>query len=112
MDDTFNVTCTAVWAAGPTFFTVTTGRSGAAVAIVGPNAGNLVNFQVIRNGQPTAQIVITQGTNPFVVGDTFEFDTSFDYSEYRGSLAAPDCIYGAPGRSATAATTTYTFTLE
>jgi hypothetical protein len=111
MNDTFKVKCTGAGATGARF-TATTDRSGTGTALVGPAAGNSVTLKVELNGKATATLVITQGTTAFVVGDEFEFNSKYNYDEYRGSLAAPDCVYGLPGRSAATTIKRYTFKVE
>ncbi|MDR2643903.1 MAG: hypothetical protein LBC74_14060, partial [Planctomycetaceae bacterium] len=59
-------------------------------------------------------ISIKEGTFLFELGDKFEFCTEYDYTEYRGSLAAPDWFLpGIKGRTpASNLTTDTSFTLE
>jgi hypothetical protein len=57
------------------------------------------------------EITVTQGAIPFRIADTFTFTTAFNYDEYRGSLAAPDCM-SFPGRSAATMSAPYALTLE
>jgi hypothetical protein len=46
----------------------------------------------LLNNDKTVTISIKSGTKKFKIDDTFAFDTSFNYDEYRGSLAEPDCM--------------------
>jgi len=113
--DDFTVTCTAVDPNGQATFVLTSGRSGGNEGILCAAQGSTLTLhaQVQQQAlETTATVRLEQGSNPFVVGDAFSFSTSFDYSEYRGSLASPDCLHWAPGRSRATIGGKYEFDLE
>ncbi|HET6442764.1 MAG TPA: hypothetical protein VFH53_10335, partial [Phycisphaerae bacterium] len=53
--------------------------------------GASVNGSVVNNGVSIIiDFTITQGSNKFQQNDQFTFSLQYDFTEYRGSLAAPD----------------------
>jgi len=113
--DDFTVACTAVDPNGQATFELTSGRSGGNDGILGSTQGSTLalDAQIQQEAlETTATVRLEQGSNPFVVGDAFSFSTSFDYSEYRGSLASPDCLHWAPGRSQAIIGGKYEFDLQ